>query len=139
MDNLHSVFDEEGKVPDLDYLVTNLVKILEFMNEECNVILKRENKEMFKKVMEEKFPEFVDKYYSVFQQLLTDDMDSFEKLLMMIEQLNRVKIGEIDLDEAFEYVREKLSGEYIYPQFGGKEAFEKTIKERAGNKGKKHF
>lgn len=53
---------------------------------------------------------------------------------MMINTLCLVKTGQISMDTAYAHIREELSKEYIYPQFGGKDKFEKAIIERSKHK-----
>jgi hypothetical protein len=55
----------------------------------------------------------------------------------MLNTLAMVKSGKISVDTASAGIREELSGQYIYPKFGGKKEFERTIIERHNRK-KKH-
>lgn len=131
---LHEVMEDDGQVPDLKHLTENLVKILAEINSEEMIQLFDTDKELFKEKMEQKFPEFSNRYYSLFQQLLEKDMDNIGKLIMMLTNLHKVEHGELTMDDAFNNVRESLSEDYIYPKFGGKENFEKTMRERGKKK-----
>lgn len=133
-DSMRSVMEDEGQVPDLKYITDNLIKILACMEENEMVQLRKMDNELFKRKMEDKFNEFSERYYSMFQQLLTGETDNIGKIIMMLDALHRVNRGQLTMDGAFEDVRETLSKEYIYPKFGGKQSFEKKIIERANKK-----
>jgi len=129
--------DDLASSPDLQYVINELTKIFEFISTDEMLSLKESDKVTYDKTLTEKFPEFSERFYALFSVILAGEFDSMTHLVMMIKTLGMVKTGKISMDTAYAHVREELSNEYIYPQFGGKAGFEKAIKDRHNKKGKR--
>ena len=121
--------DLEGS-PDLQYVIKTLTEIFEYISTDEMMKLKQEDKMEYDKTLTERFPEFSERFFSLFSVILAGELDSMTHLVMMIKTLGMVKSGKISMDTAYSQIREELSNKYIYPQFGGKEKFEETIKKR---------
>lgn len=122
--------DDINGSPDLEYIVKSLTEIFEFISKDEIMKLKDENKLEYDKTLTLKFPEFSDRYFSLFSVILSGELDSMTHLVLMIKTLGMVKAGKISMDTAYAQIREELSNQYIYPQFGGKEKFEETVRNR---------
>jgi len=134
MDALRNLSSDVENIPDLKYIINTLTQIFVTISSDDMIEMKTTDKEKYIQTLYEKYPEFSEKYFSLFSVILDGELDSMTHLVMMIKTLCLVKTGQISMDSAFEHVREDLASKYIYPQFGGKAEFEKKIKQR----GKKH-
>lgn len=119
-------------IPDLEKLTEDILDFLKFTEEEDTKRLIKENYGAFQHKIDEKYPDIP---YSIVK-LLMDDTETPEeksknlvKLLELLSQLSDIKKGNKDMNETFESFREGLSEEYVYPQYGGKEEFERKIAE----------
>ena len=135
MDEIKNLSSDVNNSPDLKYVVNTLTQIFEVITTDEMINMKNTNREQYEQILHDQFTEFCDKYYSLFSVILDGEFDSMTHLVMMIKTLCLVKSGQITMDTAYAHIREELSNQYIYPQFGGKKEFEKTIMSR--NKYKK--
>lgn len=60
-----------------------------------------------------------------------DRDDNLNDLLDMFNKLKAVKRGDTDIDHAADKFGEKLRSKYVYNHFGGKEGYEKMIKQHS--------
>lgn len=133
MDELGGLSNSVANIPDLKYVIDTLTQIFTFISSDEMITMRHSSKDEYDRILREKFPDFYTKYYSLFNVILSGELDSMTHLVMMIKTLCLVKSGNITMDEAFANIREELSNKYIYPQFGGKKAFERKIIERSKN------
>lgn len=133
-------FDRE-QIPDLNQLTIEVINFLEYIGTTEIEELEINDNEAFVKDIENKFPEFTLKYVTVYKMLLDKESreENLIKLLNLIEILKNVQSGNKNLESEFNNFKESLAEEYVYPKFGGKENFEKKIKERAEKKQRKKF
>ena len=76
-------------LPNIELILDEIIKILECMNTEEMQILKSSNKTLFDQVMEEKFPQFSERYYGMFQMVLSgEDISPLFKMLDVIGSIN---------------------------------------------------
>lgn len=136
MDMFSKLNDGVLEYPEMKYIIDTITDIIEYISTDEMIQLKKENPERYKINLMEKYAEFSDKQYSLFSIILAGEFDSLDKLVTMLNTLCLVKQGKINMDTAYAGIREVLSEEYIYPQFGGKEKFEKTMIERSKHKKK---
>jgi hypothetical protein len=122
------------QLEDIEYFVHTLTDILECISSDEMKQMRINNYEAYCDLLTNKYAQFSDRHSTLFHNILTDHIDSMEQLIYMLGILAQVKTGKMQMDTANAIIREKLSSEYIYPQFGGKDAFEKTIKKRAAKK-----
>lgn len=135
--NTSHLIPDVDQIPDIKYIVDTVAQILEYMSDDEMIKLKDENVTLYEQKIHEKFTDFSDKYFSLFSFLLDGKLESLFNLITMLNALAMVKTGKISMETATVGVREDLSNQYIYPKFGGKKEFERTIIERH-NKKKKH-
>lgn len=134
---MESLSTEALQMPDIKDIVDTVIKILEFMSSDEMIELKNTNTMQYEQQVHDKFPEFADKYFSLFSLLLDEKLESISNLFTMLNTLALVKMGKITMETASNGIKEDLSNKYIYPKFGGKKEFEKTIIDRY-NKKRKH-
>jgi len=115
----------------LKYVIDTLTDIFDFISSDEMIVMYGEDKEKYAQTLRGKYPEFSENYYSLFSVILDGELDTMSHLVMMIKTLCMVDSGSITMDTAYTNIREDLANHYIYPQFGGKKNFEKTIKERS--------
>lgn len=135
MDEIKNLSSDVNNIPDLKYVVDTLTQIFEVITTDEMIDMRKTNRDQYEQTLHDQFTEFCDKYYSLFSVILDGELDSMTHLVMMINTLCLVKSGQITMDTAYAHIREELSNQYIYPQFGGKKGFEKAIMSR--NKHKK--
>jgi hypothetical protein len=120
----------QKEIQDLNKLTSTLCDILEYMNLDEMVALHNEDQNKYEEHIDKHFEEFSLNYPSLLTLLLENKEENLHKLLYMIGMLQKVKDNNISMDTAVDTLRESLASEYIYPQFGGKQQFEETIKNR---------
>jgi len=130
MDQLSSLTKDVENMPDLKYVVDTLTDIFEYISTDEMLSMRKDNKTEYDRMMEGKYKDFEDRYFSLFRVILDGEFDSMNHLVMMIKTLCLVKTGKISNDAAYANIREELSNHYIYPQFGGKKEFEKEMNRR---------
>lgn len=117
-------------IPNMEKLTGDILAFLQFTELDSTKELIKKSHGTFLHKTTEKFPDIP---YSIIKMLMDEDetpqqkSENITKLLNMFGQLDKIKRGEKDMDETFEHFREGLSEEYIYPQYGGKEEFEKKM------------
>lgn len=127
MDELRKISSEVNQLPDLKQLVETLTAIFECIGTDDMIRLRETDKDKYDETLLKKFPDFCERYWSLFNIILDGEMESMGNLVMMINTICMVKTGQISMDTAYAHIREKLSEKYIYPTFGGKDKFEKTM------------
>jgi len=79
-------------LPNVELILDDVIKILECMNTDEMQTLKSSNKELFEQVMEDKFPQFSDRYYGMFKMVLSgEDISPLFKMLDVIGNINAGK------------------------------------------------
>lgn len=137
MEDLKKLSGDVESIPNLKYVISILTEMFEYMTSKEMLELKEMNMESYKENLRQKYQDFEEHYFSLFNVVLDGELDSMTHLVMMIKSLCMVKTGQISMDTAFANVREELSNHYIYPQFGGKQNFENTMVARANSKKEK--
>jgi hypothetical protein len=115
------------EIADPDTLIKNVLKAIEIMD----------TKEMVK-LQEESYPRFMNKIIDEIPDIQTsmikilsdrqNRVPNLERVLQIIETLRKVKMGNLNMESAFANFVEEQNEKYIYPQFGGKEEFERKYK-----------
>ena len=129
---------ETPVLPDATNILDEVIKILECMNTNEMKELKKTNVNVFEQVMEEKFPDFSFKYYSVFKIVLSGE--DITPLFMMLNSINEVNTGKKSFEDAQKGVGHFLN-KFIPPELLAKladgELGAKDIKASANKKNKK--
>jgi pyruvate formate-lyase activating enzyme-like uncharacterized protein len=108
MDNL--------EIPNVLKLSENIISVLEFIDEhklkECNSV------EALEKI-EQNFPEFYDRYYSLTNLLLSGE--DIDKLIQMLQILHSVEQQNISVEDAVDTIHSNLADEYVMPKLSNKQ------------------
>lgn len=122
------IYNIENKInlPDLDQLLTEIINILEYMNNDELLKKKKENYNEFESEMEKKFPYFSFRYYGIFKKILSGE--DISTLLQMLTEIHKVQIGEKSIEEAERNLGEQLASKYIYPKMKMKKKEKKRKK-----------
>jgi hypothetical protein len=131
--------DRENKIPDLIKLTGQIIEFIEYIETPEAKNMAKENKMLYKHHLENKFEEFTLEYYSIYKMLVENEnerAENIERLFKMIDRLKDVESGKSNVDREFIKIREELAQDYLYPQFGGREAFQKALSKDLKNKKK---
>jgi hypothetical protein len=130
--------DYNGKteVPNMEFLTSQLVEILSYVNSDSMNEMRKTDKTGFKTHIQNKFHDFSDKYYTLLEMILNDDVNDITPLLKMLSIFSKTTSDK--LDSQFETYRESVAEQYLYPSFGGKEQYAKKMKEEEKMAKKKH-
>jgi hypothetical protein len=117
---------DTNEIPDIKKLSGSIVEMIEEVD--------KSDRDLDKLKME-----FVEKYVDVpvsIIKLLTQtrdikiQTDNISCLLELLDDLQKVKDSTMTFDECKIKFSDVVANRFIYPQFGGKDAFEKYIKEK---------
>ncbi len=103
----------EINIPNIKELTFHIVKILEYMNRDDMKSLKIANKDEYEKRIENTFPVFTDKFYSIYKILLSGS--DIGTLLEMLRQLDKVKDNKIEFQAARNKISTIVNKKYIDP------------------------
>lgn len=123
-------------IPDLELLTSKILEYIEFVDDPQTQRLKEANFGEFNYIVQEKFFILPLSMIKLLDQTERREENLIE-ILNMIEVLKQVKAGRVDLDTAAKSYDERISEKYLYPQFGGKEAFMKKMSTPSNNAVKK--
>jgi hypothetical protein len=128
-------FDDKPEVPNMEFLTTQLVEILSYVNTDAMNDMRQNDKNGFKTHIQNKFHEFSDKYYSLLDMILDEEITDITPLLQMLSIFKQTTNDK--LDSQFESYKETVAEKYLYPTFGGKDQYEKKMKEEMRRNAKK--
>lgn len=103
---------DSANFPDVPDLLGEIGEILEYMCEDDVITLRNKSAEEFNKHMEEKFPVFSDRYYAVFQKLLSGE--DLTPLFSMLGAIEKIKSGQVSLEDAEKNLGLELADKYIH-------------------------
>jgi len=106
--------DMAPELPDVPKLLKTVIEILEYMKTDEVSAMKEEDFGDYSNHMETKWPEFADRYYSVFQKVISGE--DITMLLRMFAMLENVGRGHMSLESAERQLGEELAQQYIYPK-----------------------
>lgn len=130
--------DEEmsiENIPDILKITNEVYDMLVYLDsdEAVNIVKAGQGGLLYSKI-DEKFPSIP---FSIVK-MLTDDTETNEQktkniiqLLELLRSVADLKEGKGDIKESFENFREEKMAEWVYPTYGGKDAFERKISEHA--------
>ena len=116
----------------MEKIADEVIEILEYLNTDKMKRLKKENIDIYKQHVMNKYENF--EYFSILKVLLSEDKMEINKLTDMMRMVDDINKGKRTYMDANEEVKEKRAEEYIYPKFGGKEKMEEKLKKRAREK-----
>lgn len=110
------VYDIESgapNLPDVPVFLNDIASILEYMCKDEILELRNKDSGEFNQHMEDKFPTFCDRYYALFQKILSGE--DLSPLMNMLVAIEKVKSGKETLDQAEKKLGEQLAKKYVYP------------------------
>jgi uncharacterized Ntn-hydrolase superfamily protein len=116
-------------IPDLDNLLENIQNLLEDIETPEMQQLEKTNRKEFEKILTHKYYSDISSIKIINLMLEPARYENLEKLLDMFERLKQVKNGNLNIQDAHKNWCEKMNEEYVYSKHGGKENFEKVMKE----------
>ena len=120
---------DPNAIPDLGEMLNVINDLLAFIETDYMAKLEMENKKDFEKLVYSKYNGYLP--MKVIKLMLDPDKyEHLSRLLDMFDSLNDVKHGRKNIQDAYDNFNEKLNEKYIYPDFGGKEEFEKTMTQK---------
>lgn len=90
-----------------EYILDQTIEILECMATDEMKQLKKSNKKTYVEVMENKFKDFADKYYSLFRVIINGD--DITPLFTMLDGLDSISSGEKSLEVVEKNIGKELS------------------------------
>jgi hypothetical protein len=118
------VQDNPAEIADPDKLIKNVLYALEIMDTSEMIELQKDNYPNFMNHIINKIPDIQTSMIKILSDR-ENRVYNLEKVIEMIETLRRVKNGQLEMQKAFSDFVEQQNEKYIYPQFGGKDEFEK--------------
>jgi len=110
-------------------LIEKITEILNYCNSDEMKELKKKNKMEYEDKILEKYKNFADNKFKLVMSLIYSDNISFSILKVYFKIMGLVEMGTISQEYGDELVAEYMNEKYIYSKYGGKENFEKFIKE----------
>jgi hypothetical protein len=122
-------------IPDILKITSEVYELLVYLDsEEAVTLTKAGQGGMLYSKIDEKFPSIP---FSIVK-MLTDETETQQQktknviqLLELLRSVADLKEGKGDIKETFEAFREEKMAEWVYPDYGGKEEFERKISEHA--------
>ena len=106
----------------VDEILDTVVKIMERMLDNDMKKLKEENNNEYLNKLEDEFPVFCEKYYTLFKMVV--DGNDLSNLYKMLEMILQIQNNNISIQDAEKKLGEELAEEYLYPNLS-KEELEK--------------
>jgi hypothetical protein len=107
-------YDNAPNIPDAQNLMTDLMQVMEFMATDAMLELKSQDKNEYERVVEEKYPAFVDRYYFVFKMLSdANPYADISPLFAMIKEIDKMNKGKTDIEKAEKRLGGYLASKYI--------------------------
>ena len=103
----------EINIPDIKELSFNIIKVLEFMNQEDMKSLKISNNSEYEARIQNTFPKFVENFYSIYKMIMSGQ--NIKTLIEMLRQLDKVKENKIDFDVARNKISALVNKQYVDP------------------------
>ena len=134
-EGIENVADPVANLPNVGSVLDDVGNILEYMCKDEIQELKNNDVSEYTNHMEEKFPAFSFKYYSLFRQII--EGEDITPLFSMLGAIERVKQGQISLDDAEKNLGEELAEQYLYPHVPKSNGNSGGNKKKKKNKNKK--
>lgn len=119
-----------SNIPDMESLTSEVYQcILEMKTPEVQKMMDTNPA----KAVDHMYDKFPNVNYKIINVLMDETLNDEQrehavlKLLDMFDRLDKCKRGELNLQNEFERFREEQKEEYVYPQFGGKDQYERTV------------
>ena len=97
----------EDTLPNAEEILDQVIQVLEYINTDELKQLKKTNELLYEQTIEIKFPEFTDRYYSVFKMLISGN--DISPLFMMLEAISKVNHKVRSLDDVEQDIGKELN------------------------------
>jgi hypothetical protein len=118
-------------IPDLNEIMENVINMVEYMQSNRLLTMKRQDKKKYDDDVFFKYREIVSPKII---NILLEDINNLENLLEMFQSLALIKCGELDIEKETDNFAQKIESKYIYPKYGGKEKFFEMLEKEKKNK-----
>lgn len=122
-----------AEAPETNKFVSDMTDIITTINTDPKIIeLRKTNYKAFEDyVFEiEEFKPFIDKHFKFFMMLISPIPPPFEILNTIIIYKAKVETGRISQEQADKEIAEYMNEMFIYSKYGGKENFEKEMRNK---------
>ena len=103
--------NDVSNLPDVDKLTIEIMEIIEYINTKELIELNRIDSNEYENAVELKFPDFCERYYGIFKKIIHGE--DLAMLWRMLKQINRIKNGNINFEDAEVELGEELATKYI--------------------------
>jgi len=107
-------------------VLANVEQILEYMCKDEIIAMKKTDEGEYLQHMEEKFPAFSFRYYTLFQTIINGE--DISHLFSMLGAIERIKQGDISLEQAEKDLGNQLASRYVTQKADGKKKKNKNKK-----------
>jgi hypothetical protein len=118
-----------NKCPKTKEMIEKITEILNYCNSEEMKELKKRNKMEYEDKVLEKYKNFADNKFKLVMSLIYSDNTPFSVLKVYFKIMGLIEMKTISQEYGDELIAEYMNEKYIYSQYGGKENFEKFVKE----------
>lgn len=122
-------------LPNVNSILDKVYEILQYMDDNNMIKLKNEDDKKYIKKMEERFPAFSDRYYSLFQKIISGD--DLTHLFSMLAEIEKIKSGSKTIEDAEKDLGQQLAQQYIYPKVPNSKPKNKTKTKKKKNRRKR--
>jgi hypothetical protein len=98
--------DRLEELPDVGLLLDSVISLMTYLDIPEMKLLRETNEDLLEEHLEDKFPEFVERYYSIFKMILSGD--DLTPLFEMMKVINNVNRGRRSIEDG-----EKRVGKYL--------------------------
>jgi hypothetical protein len=106
-------YDDEVNLPNVELLSNKILDILTYMATDEMCEMRKTNEDGFREHMETKYTEFADRYYSVYQKLMSGE--DITPLFSMLARIERVTSGRSTIEKEEEELGTELANKYVMP------------------------
>ena len=118
-------------IPDLDALTSNIIEILEYLEEPDVRKILQHNESIIRMSLYNRYADTVPlKFIDLFME--KDPVmksESIERTMRWIEVLAKVNAGTADLETESQKLVDEVNHRYVYSKYGSKEAFEAALQQ----------
>jgi len=111
-------------IPKLNKMMDSIINMVQYIQTPEMVNMKKNDNKQYELTVYHKYkdhmsPKIID--------LLLEDLGNLKDLIEMFEQLTRAQLGQTSIESEYEKFTDKVNNKWLYPSFGGKEGYDKTI------------
>lgn len=120
-------------IPPFSELLNDIIELLDYIGIDEIIQMEKNDPVLFNNHIREKFIYFEEKGNRSVFNILIDKRNrdaNFDELMNMIATLQLVKIGKRDVKTEHEKFRDENDSRFVYPLYGGKDEFERKLKDQ---------